>query len=175
MSTNQRMDLEEATVKPRVAIVIDSPNHMRRAQAAHGPDVEPDWYGLLREAEAAGVVTAAVAVVNHGASSGLRNRFEDAGYTVRASNAPDCDELVIAQIVRTCHKADVVVIGGGDGKYTDIAILLRQIGKRVLVLAVKGPVHASLLSAADQFVDLRVIHKSLLNVMSDESVKRAAA
>lgn len=149
------------TERPRVAIVIDSPNHMYSVQSAHGQDAEPDWYGVLRDAEDAATIVAAIAVVNHGANPALWNQFEDAGYTVRSSNAPDCDELVIAEIVRNCQTADVVVIGGGDGKYTHVAVLLRQIGRKVVVLAVRGSVHAALLATADQFVDLPVVHESL--------------
>ena len=161
MNTNGATKPAVSTERPRVTIVIDSPNHMYCVQNAHGPDAEPDWNGVLREVEAVATVVAAIAVVNRGANPALWNQFEDAGYAVRSSDAPDCDEFVIAEIVRNCHTADIVVIGGGDGKYTHVAILLRQVGKRVVVLAVRGSVHADLLATADQFVDLPVVHESL--------------
>lgn len=120
-----------------------------------------------------GTVTAAIAVVNNGARPDLWNRLADSGYTVvRCTDAPDCDELVIAEIVRTCHPADVVVIGGGDHKYKDVAIVLRQIGKRVIVAAVRGSVSRDLLAASDQFVEMPVIFAG--DCSAEESVICAA-
>jgi len=150
---------DSSDARPRCAIVLDSPNHYRGVKALHGPEAEPDWEGLLREARLVASVTP-VAVVNSGARPDLWNRFEDAGWDVVCSDAPDCDEMVIAQIVRTSLAADIVVIGGGDHKYADVAALLKQVGKRVIVTAVRGSVARDLLDVSDDFVDLPVILKS---------------
>lgn len=172
MSTNQG-NPENLTGRPRVAIVIDSPNHMRCVKALHGPNAEPDWYGILRDAEAAGNVVAAIAVVSHGARPALWNRFEDAGYSVRSSNAPDCDELVIAQIVRWCHAADVVVVGGWKvyrRRHSTSANRQASVG-----LGGRGSVHVELLAAAHDFVDLPVTYGSLAEETATEVGTRAAA
>ena len=161
---NQQAGSESFKREVRVSIVLDSVNHMRSAKEFYGPAAEPDWEGFLRDAKVAGAVTAAVAVVNNGARPALWNRFEHFGYTVsRCTDAPDCDELVIAELVRTCHRADVVVIGGGDHKYKDVATVLRQISKRVIVAAVRGSVSRDLLAASDQFVDMPVIFPTELS------------
>lgn len=142
--------------KPTIAIVLDSVNHYRSVKDKYGPRAEPDWDGLLRKAKNSGFVTAAIAVVNKGVHPSLWNRFEDSGYTVRRALADDCDEFVIAELVKTSRRANVVVIGGGDHKYADIAVLLRQLGKRVIVTAVPGSVAHELLAASDDFVLLPV-------------------
>lgn len=151
--------------RPKVSIVLDSVNHYRRVKDKYGPEAEPDWDGLLIDAKNAGFVTAAIAVVNKGVHPSMWNRFEDAGYTVRKALADDCDEFVIAELVKTCRRADVVVIGGGDHKYADIAMILRELGKRVIVTAVPGSVARELLAASDDFVHLpvrRITHEVLV-------------
>lgn len=154
--TEQNSGPRQSHQKPTVSIVLDSVNHYRRVKDKYGPGAEPDWDGLLREAKNAGLVTAAIAVVNKGVRPSMWNRFEKAGYTVRRALADDCDEFVIAELVKTSRGADVVVIGGGDHKYAHIATLLRQLGKRVIVTAVPGSVARKLLAASDDFVDLPI-------------------
>jgi hypothetical protein len=158
MELAQQSSRRTSQPKPTVSIVLDSVNHYRRVKAKYGPQAEPDWDSLLRDAKDAGFVTAAVAVVNKGVNPAMWNRFEDAGYTVRRALADDCDELVIAEIVKTSRRADIVVIGGGDHKYADIAALLRQLGKYVIVTGVSGSVAYELLAASDDFVNLPVSH-----------------
>lgn len=160
MRITQPLHPSEPQAKPLASIVLDSVNETRSAKELYGSDAEPDWHGFLREASAAANVIAAVAVVNNGVTPDLWNRFLDSGYSVkRCTNAPDCDELVIAEVVRTCYAADIVVIGGGDWKYTNIAIVLRQMGKRVIVAAVRGSVSHDLLAVSHQFVDFPVTYE----------------
>lgn len=156
MQDEQQWGRTMSQPKLKVSIVLDSVNHYRRVKDKYGPDVEPDWGGLLRDAKNAGFVTAAIAVVNRGVHPSLWNRFEDVGYTVRRALADDCDEFVIAELVKTWRRADVVVIGGGDHKYAEIAMMLREVGKRVIVAAVPGSVACELLAASDDFVHLPV-------------------
>ena len=82
------------------------------------------------------------------------------GYKVQFSHAWDVDDRVVAQAIRMVHRARIFVIVSGDGGYTSLVVILRSLGKRVIIVAVENRCNPNLRRAADEFVPMPIIVRS---------------
>src|SRR5258708_30606893 len=95
-----RVDLDRSSGLPRVAVVIDAQNIFRRIGHKYGRGARPAWTELLKKARVLGSITTAIAVVNSGFPAHGAAQFQRAGYSVVRADGADCDEWVIASLVR---------------------------------------------------------------------------
>ena len=72
------------------------------------------------------------------------------------------DMGIVADMVRMMDSMDVIVLGSGDGDFTDIVEVLQERGKRVEVIAFREHTAQKLIDAADRFTDLTDIKDSLM-------------
>ena len=72
------------------------------------------------------------------------------------------DMGIVADMVRLCDHLDIVVLGSGDGDFTDIVEVLQERGKRVEVIAFREHTAQKLIDAADRFTHLPDIDEALM-------------
>ena len=75
----------------------------------------------------------------------------DAGKIIWEGN---WDMGICADMVRLAEHLDVIVLGSGDGDFTDIAEVLMERGKRVEVIAFKETTAQKLIDMVDKFTHL---------------------
>ena len=72
------------------------------------------------------------------------------------------DMGIVADMVRLMDHLDVVVLGSGDGDYTEIVEVLQERGKRVEVIAFREHTAQKLIDAADRFMHLPDLDGALM-------------
>ena len=72
------------------------------------------------------------------------------------------DMGMVADMVRMMDALDIIVLGSGDGDFTDIVELLQERGKRVEVIAFREHTAQKLIDAADKFTHLPDIEEALM-------------
>ena len=72
------------------------------------------------------------------------------------------DMGIVADMVRLMDHLDIVVLGSGDGDFTDIVEVLQERGKRVEVIAFREHTSQDLIDAADRFTHLPDIEGALM-------------
>lgn len=149
--------LADGTVRmKRVVVLLDTPNLSRSTCNQYGPRARVDFRRLIALAMKQGILVRAIALVNPGAPLGLLTLLKSAGFEPRRANAIDCDDAVVAWTVRLWNYADQVFLGSGDGAFTSVAGLLKEVGIRVSVCAVKSACNPALLRVCHSFVELPV-------------------
>jgi len=72
------------------------------------------------------------------------------------------DMGMVADMVRLMDHLDIIVLGSGDGDFTDIVELLQERGKRVEVIAFREHTAQKLIDAADRFTHLPDVDEALM-------------
>jgi len=81
---------------------------------------------------------------------------------------------IVADMVRLMDHLDIVVLGSGDGDYTDIVEVLQERGKRVEVIAFREHTAQKLIDAADRFTHLPDIQDALMPARTRNGSKTPA-
>jgi uncharacterized LabA/DUF88 family protein len=159
-------------LESRVSCILDSPNLTNSVRNTAGPAARPHWQAILQTAWRYGTVIAAVAAVNDGIPAFWVRQLRAFGYAIGFSHSWDCDDHVVSQIVRLATASDVVMIGSGDGRFTEVTKLLKASGRRVVLCSVQACTHPSLIAAADCFVEVPVrFHNPVLPAGSSEKMR----
>lgn len=140
--------------RPRVVVVVDTPNIAKSVIRRHGSAVRPDYGSLIRYARSFGDVTAAVALVNDGVNPAFAKSLRALGFQVEPSHAFDCDDAVVAWAVRLHANVDCIMICSGDHGYCDLVQLLKAIHLRIVLCAVSGSCNHNLRNLSDQYVEV---------------------
>lgn len=176
--------MQYVTHKPRVGIFIDTQNLYHSARdilertvnfetllhlGSEGRDlVHAIAYTVEREGEATarpfiyklstlGFKVRRMNLTMHFAAEGGRPVYEG-----------NWDMGIVADMVRLMDHLDVVVLGSGDGDFTDIVEVLQERGKRVEVLAFRENTAQKLIDAADRFTNLPDVAGALMPARSKE-------
>ncbi|WP_293913214.1 NYN domain-containing protein [Deinococcus sp.] len=72
------------------------------------------------------------------------------------------DMGMVADMFRLIDHLDIMVLGSGDGDFTDIVEVLQERGKRVEVIAFREHTAQKLIDAADRFTHLPDIDEALM-------------
>lgn len=143
----------------RTIVVVDTPNIFRSTQKVYGEGCLPDYSELLSIAQVHGSLISAFALVNDGYPKHLTMALERTGYTVLQSEGRDCDYRFVEQTVAVYKRADVFMLCSGDHRFSTVTCLLRDVGKRVIVCALKTSCSRHLIANADEFVPFPVRQK----------------
>ncbi|WP_291431561.1 NYN domain-containing protein [Deinococcus sp.] len=81
------------------------------------------------------------------------------------------DMGIVADMVRMMDSMDIIVLGSGDGDYTDIVEVLQERGKRVEVIAFREHTAQKLIDAADRFTHLPDIEDALMPARQPKASK----
>ncbi len=148
------MSFRPTSRRPRVAVVVDTPNITKSVIRRHGSAVRPDYGSLIRRARSFGDVIAAVALVNDGVNPAFSKALSALGFKVVPSHAFDCDDAVVAWAVRLHATVDCIVICSGDHGFCDLVRLLKAIRLRIVLCAVSGSCNHNLRKLSDQYVEV---------------------
>ena len=83
----------------------------------------------------------------------------DAGKPIYSGN---WDMGIVADMVRLMDHLDIIVLGSGDGDFTDMVEVLQERGKRVEVIAFREHTSQDLIDACDRFTHLPDIEGALM-------------
>ena len=72
------------------------------------------------------------------------------------------DMGIVADMVRLMDHLDIIVLGSGDGDFTDMVEVLQERGKRVEVIAFREHTSQDLIDACDRFTHLPDIDGALM-------------
>lgn len=72
------------------------------------------------------------------------------------------DMGMVADMFRLIDHLDIIVLGSGDGDFTDIVEVLQERGKRVEVIAFREHTAQKLIDAADKFIHLPDLEEALM-------------
>jgi hypothetical protein len=140
--------------RPRVVVIVDTPNITKSVIQKHGTLVRPDYGWLIAYARSIGLVTAAVALVNDGVNAAFSGALGAMGYQVEPSHAFDCDDAFVAWTVRLHKRADCVVICSGDHGYCALVHLLKAIHRRIVLCAVAESCNRQLRNLSDKYLEM---------------------
>ena len=144
----------------RVVVVADTPNLYKGTQEAFGCDFEPDYTELLSIAKSRGSRLTAFAMVNDGLPRRHVTSLRLRGFVVLTSEGRDCDYRFVDQAISMHNSGDVFILCGGDGRYANLASVLRGINKYVIVSAVRTTCSFRLLRTANEFFPFPVTYSS---------------
>lgn len=148
----------------RVGIFLDVQNLYYSAKALHKSRVNFDE--ILRIATGNRNLVRAIAYVIKADVAEEKNFFEALsriGFELRAKDLQvfyggnkkgDWDVGIAMDIMRLASKLDVVVLGSGDGDFTDLLTHSKALGCKTEVVAFKKSSSSKLIEAADTFIDL---------------------
>lgn len=74
------------------------------------------------------------------------------------------DMGIVADMFRLIDNLDIIVLGSGDGDFTDIVEVLQERGKRVEVIAFREHTSQGLIDAADRYYHLPDIEDALMPI-----------
>ena len=72
------------------------------------------------------------------------------------------DMGIVADMIRMMDSMDIIVLGSGDGDFTDIVEVLQERGKRVEVISFREHTAQKLIDAADRFTHLPDLEGALM-------------
>ncbi|WP_027480779.1 NYN domain-containing protein [Deinococcus pimensis] len=170
--------MQYVTHKPRVGIFIDTQNLYHSARDLHERTV--NFETLLKfGAQDRELVRAVAYVVEKEGDSTARPfifKLSALGYKVRRMNLQlhhvndqgkaiwegNWDMGIVADMVRLSDHLDVIVLGSGDGDFSDIVEVLQERGKRVEAIAFREHTAQKLVDAVDRFTHLTDIEGALM-------------
>lgn len=145
----------------RTASIADTPNLFRSTKDCFGDEYEPDYAALLSIARSRGTLIDAFALVNDGFPQFRVKGFERIGYRVLFSEGRDCDFRFVDQAIAMHSHASIFLLCSGDHRFADLAIVLRTIGKYVIVSALRSCCSHSLIRSADEFIPLPIKQRGM--------------
>ncbi|ADY26233.1 Domain of unknown function DUF88 [Deinococcus proteolyticus MRP] len=166
------------TPKPRVGIFIDTQNlyHSARDLLERTVNFETLLHAGADGRELVHAIAYTVERENESTARPFIYKLSTLGYKVRRMNLTlhftsdsgrpiyegNWDMGMVADMVRLMDHLDIVVLGSGDGDFTDIVEVLQERGKRVEVLAFREHTAQKLIDAADKFTHLPDLSGALM-------------
>ncbi|MFC4637262.1 NYN domain-containing protein [Deinococcus hohokamensis] len=173
--------------RPRVGLFVDTQNlyHSARDLMERTVNFETILNVACEGRELVHAISYTVERENEATARPFIYKLSALGYKVRRMNLTlhhvtdggkaiyegNWDMGIVADMVRLMDHLDVVVLGSGDGDYTDIVEVLQERGKRVEVIAFREHTAQKLIDAADRFTHLPDLEGALMPAR----VKPAAA
>jgi uncharacterized LabA/DUF88 family protein len=97
------------------------------------------------------------------AKIGIETRVKDLQEFYGGAKKADWDVGIVIDAIRTAPGIDVVVLASGDGDFITLVEYLKNLGKRVEVMAFGRSTSSKLKEVADEFIDLdEAVEKFLL-------------
>lgn len=124
--------------RARVAVVIDTPNIVQSVRQHSHSTRRPDFMAFLKDAANYGSIITARAVMTAKVPRQYQSAIADLGYSLSVCHDLDCDDRVVAEMIRVSRQADVLLLAAGDGHYKALVATLRELGKRVIVATISG-------------------------------------
>lgn len=171
--------------QPRVGVFIDTQNLYHSARDLLERTV--NFETLLQEATAGRSLVHAISYTvereGEATSRPFIYKLSTLGFKVRRMNLTlhyvteqgkaiyegNWDMGIVADMVRLMDHLDVVVLGSGDGDFTDIVEVLQERGKRVEVISFREHTAQKLIDAADKFTHLPDIEGALMPVRTGKT------
>ncbi len=164
--------------KPRIGLFIDTQNlyHSARDLAERTVNFETILELAARERELVHAIAYTVEKDGESTSRPFIYKLSALGYKVRRMTLSlhhvtdtgkaiwegNWDMGMVADMVRMMDHMDIIVLGSGDGDFTDIVEVLQERGKRVEVIAFREHTAQKLIDAADKFTHLPDIEEALM-------------
>lgn len=170
--------MQSITHKPRVGIFIDTQNLYHSARDLHERTV--NFETLLKVGSQDRELVRAIAYVVEKEGEATARPFiyklSTLGYKVRRMNLTlhhvaeggrpiyegNWDMGMIADMTRLMDSLDIIVLGSGDGDFTDMVEVFQERGKRVEVIAFREHTAQKLVDAADKFTNLIELPEGLM-------------
>lgn len=182
--------MQYITAKPRVGIFIDTQNLYHSARDLLERTVNFETL-LQAGAEGRELVHAIAYTVEREGEATARPfiyKLSTLGFKVRRMNLTlhyvgdsgrpiyegNWDMGMVADMVRMMDHLDIVVLGSGDGDFTDIVEVLQERGKRVEVMAFREHTAQKLIDAADGFTHLPDLPDALMPARRRETGAESA-
>ncbi|WP_425147154.1 NYN domain-containing protein [Deinococcus sp.] len=164
--------------KPRIGLFIDTQNlyHSARDLMERTVNFETILNSAREGRELVHAIAYTVEKEGEGTARPFIYKLSALGYKVRRMNLTlhhvaeggrpiyegNWDMGIVADMFRLLEYMDVVVLGSGDGDFTDIVEVLQERGKRVEVVAFREHTAQKLVDAADRFIHLPDIEDALM-------------
>ncbi len=164
--------------KPRIGLFIDTQNlyHSARDLADRTVNFETLLNVAQKDRELVHAVAYTVEKDGESTSRPFIYKLSALGYKVRRMTLSlhhvtdggkpiwegNWDMGMVADMVRLMDHLDIIVLGSGDGDFTDIVELLQERGKRVEVIAFREHTAQKLIDAADRFTHLPDVDEALM-------------
>ncbi|WP_161881880.1 LabA-like NYN domain-containing protein [Deinococcus alpinitundrae] len=164
--------------KPRIGLFIDTQNlyHSARDLADRTVNFETLLNMARQDRELVHAIAYTVEKDGESTSRPFIYKLSALGYKVRRMTLSlhhvtdggkpiwegNWDMGMVADMVRMMDHLDIIVLGSGDGDFTDIVELLQERGKRVEVIAFREHTAQKLIDAADKFTHLPDVDEALM-------------
>ena len=164
--------------KPRIGLFIDTQNlyHSARDLMERTVNFETILNVARADRELVHAIAYTVEKENEGTARPFIYKLSALGYKVRRMNLTlhhvaeggrpiyegNWDMGMVADMFRLIDLLDIMVLGSGDGDFTDIVEVLQERGKRVEVIAFREHTAQKLIDAADRFTHLPDIEAALM-------------
>ncbi|WP_310584466.1 NYN domain-containing protein [Deinococcus sp.] len=164
--------------KPRIGLFIDTQNlyHSARDLMERTVNFETILNVARADRELVHAIAYTVEKENEGTARPFIYKLSALGYKVRRMNLTlhhvaeggrpiyegNWDMGMVADMFRLIDHLDIMVLGSGDGDFTDIVEVLQERGKRVEVIAFREHTAQKLIDAADRFTHLPDIEAALM-------------
>ncbi|RJF73145.1 MULTISPECIES: NYN domain-containing protein [Deinococcus] len=164
--------------RPRVGVFIDTQNlyHSARDLLERTVNFETILQSATRDRELLHAISYTVERDGEATSRPFIYKLSTLGFKVRRMTltlhhvtdggkpiySGNWDMGIVADMVRLMDHLDIVVLGSGDGDFTDIVEVLQERGKRVEVIAFREHTSQDLIDAADRFTHLPDIDGALM-------------
>ena len=164
--------------KPRIGLFIDTQNlyHSARDLMERTVNFETILNVAREGRELVHAIAYTVEKENEGTARPFIYKLSALGYKVRRMNLTlhhvaeggrpiyegNWDMGMVADMFRLIDHLDIMVLGSGDGDFTDIVEVLQERGKRVEVIAFREHTAQKLIDAADRFTHLPDIEAALM-------------
>ena len=176
--------------RPRVGVFIDTQNlyHSARDLLERTVNFETILNVATEGRELVHAISYTVEREGEATSRPFIYKLSTLGYKVRRMNltlhhvtddgkpiySGNWDMGIVADMFRLMDHLDVIVLGSGDGDFTDIVEVLQERGKRVEVIAFREHTSQDLIDAADRFIHLPDIEGGLMPARQQKNAKEAA-
>ena len=176
--------------RPRVGVFIDTQNlyHSARDLLERTVNFETILQVATEDRELVHAISYTVKREGEATSRPFIYKLSTLGFKVRRMNLTlhhvtdggkpiyegNWDMGIVADMFRLMDHLDVIVLGSGDGDFTDIVEVLQERGKRVEVIAFREHTAQKLIDAADRFTHLPDIEEGLMPARHKPGAKDAA-
>lgn len=170
--------------RPRVGVFIDTQNlyHSARDLVERTVNFETILEYAQKERELVHAISYTVERENEATARPFIYKLSTLGFKVRRmfltvqyvtdEGKPiyegNWDMGIVADMVRLMDHLDTVILGSGDGDFTDIVEVLQERGKRVEVISFREHTAQKLIDAADRFIHLPDIVDALMPARQSE-------
>lgn len=166
--------------RPRVGVFIDTQNlyHSARDLMERTVNFETLLHAVAHDRELLHAISYTVEREGEATARPFIYKLSTLGFKVRRMKlhlhhvtdggkpiySGNWDMGIVADMVRLMDYLDIIVLGSGDGDFTDITEVLQERGKRVEVVAFREHTAQDLIDVCDKFTHLPDIEDALMPV-----------